>query len=362
VLERVAADLARSGWAAEIVDHRWIIRWQSPEFLLIVGVDDPRDSGLGEHFLASRSRPALDIAPPDSSARFVRASLAYMLHDDRATAEAGLAHVPEEVRRRIGPLPDAAEPPPLWTADIEVSNLGYVGQARATFIRLREEGRHEGTLILWFPSLPATVLGLLARGDRAYYRRLARLAAPGHRAAAILFADLEGSTALSRSIAPEEYFARLGDLATATDRTLIAAGGVVGKHAGDGAVGFFVADDFPSPADAARAAAGAAQALGTAVNVGLHWGEDLFIGQLITDGRLEITALGLAVNECARMEESAHGGEILASRAFVERAGLDGDYAPLGERPGASEKARRDAGGLEVTVVRAATRRGGSGP
>jgi class 3 adenylate cyclase len=364
VLERIAAELATSGWAAELVDARWVIRWQSPEFLLITGVDNPREAGLGEHLLASRRRAALDISPPASSARWVRASLPYMAHDDAAAAQSAVAQLPEEIRSRLGALPSPRVPPPVWSADIEVRNGAYVGHARSAFVRLHDaDSRLEGTLVLWFPALPATVLALLARGDRAYYRRLARIATPGRRCAAILFADLEGSTELSRSLASEEYFARLAELTTAVDHALVAAGGVVGKHAGDGAVAFFVTDDFGSAEEAVRAAAGAAQALGPAVNVGLHFSDDLYMGQVVTDGRLEVTALGLQVNECARIQESAHGGEILASRAFAERAGLDdGDFGPLGERPGASEKARRDAADLEVTALRAATRSPGNGP
>jgi class 3 adenylate cyclase len=86
------------------------------------------------------------------------------------------------------------------------------------------------------------------------------------------------------------------------------------------------------------------------------------MGQLVTGGRLEVTALGDEVNEGARIQESAHDGTILASKALVERLsseeaerlGIDRDrllYRTVAELPGASEKALRDAGGLPVTAL-----------
>ena len=99
------------------------------------------------------------------------------------------------------------------------------------------------------------------------------------------------------------------------------------------------------------------------LNVGAHWGADLFIGQVVTGGRLEVTALGDEVNECARVEQVATGGQRLVSKTLVER--LDEEAAAdLGLRPrsltyrmlaeltrdggAAGGKAERDAGSLAV--------------
>jgi class 3 adenylate cyclase len=43
------------------------------------------------------------------------------------------------------------------------------------------------------------------------------------------------------------------------------------------------------------------------------------MGQVVTGGRLEVTALGDPVNEAARIQESARDGSILASKAVLER-------------------------------------------
>jgi class 3 adenylate cyclase len=86
------------------------------------------------------------------------------------------------------------------------------------------------------------------------------------------------------------------------------------------------------------------------------------MGQVVTGGRLEVTALGDPVNEAARIQESARDGSILASKAVLERleAGDARDldlctdrlrYDMLAELGSATDKARRDAGGVAVTRV-----------
>lgn len=94
------------------------------------------------------------------------------------------------------------------------------------------------------------------------------------------------------------------------------------------------------------------------INAGAHWGSTLYIGQL-TSGRLEVTALGDEVNECARLQESARGGTLLATKDLLERLedqavrslGLDPagvQYTALADVDGATPKAVHDAGSLSV--------------
>ena len=95
---------------------------------------------------------------------------------------------------------------------------------------------------------------------------------------------------------------------------------------------------------------------------GLHWGSTLYVGQIATSGRSEVTALGDEVNEAARIEACATGGRALASKELIERlepddaAALDLDpdrvtYTPLGDLGTATEKARRDAPAIAVCEV-----------
>jgi class 3 adenylate cyclase len=157
----------------------------------------------------------------------------------------------------------------------------------------------------------------------------------------------------------------------------------VGKHAGDGVTAFFLTDDLGSSSATARAAIETARSIAEAtatiakelkdetglvdptdclVNVGVHWGGTLYMGQLVTGGRLEVTALGDEVNECARIQQTAREGQALASKTLVEHLsdedagalGLDPDsllYKMVADLPEAGEKAIRDAGTIPVTVL-----------
>jgi class 3 adenylate cyclase len=224
---------------------------------------------------------------------------------------------------------------------------------------------------------------LVARGDVGMFERMARLAEPERHPAAILFADLQASAALSRRLSSAAYFDLIRSFTTTIDSIVVERSGIVGKHVGDGVTAFFLADDVGSSSQAARAALEAGREIGAAVdrvrdelgledgvldaaalrvNVGLHWGGTLYMGQVATGGRLEVTALGDEVNEAARIEQSARDGTVLASKSLLEQLaaddaatlGLTPDrlvYTPLSELEGATDKARRDAGTVAVTAI-----------
>jgi class 3 adenylate cyclase len=156
---------------------------------------------------------------------------------------------------------------------------------------------------------------------------------------------------------------------------VIDAGGLVGRHVGDGVSATFLAETAGSEAAAARACVGTVRALrealaGVAVRTGvdprdvvlrfgLHWGATVHVGQILTRGRAEVTAFGVEVNEAARIEACAGGGRALASRDLIERLdpgdaaalGIDRghvEFVPLASVRGATEKARRDAPAVAV--------------
>ena len=92
---------------------------------------------------------------------------------------------------------------------------------------------------------------------------------------------------------------------------------------------------------------------------GLHWGSTLYMGNITTAARTEVTALGDEVNEAARIEACATGGRILASKPLMERldevdaaaVGLEPDhttYTQLADLATATDKARRDAPAIAV--------------
>jgi class 3 adenylate cyclase len=202
------------------------------------------------------------------------------------------------------------------------------------------------------------------------FRRMADLTTPGRRSAAILFADVEGSTDRSRRLPSARYFELVSRLNAAIDEAILEEVGIIGKHAGDGVSAFFLADQVGSISGAARRAVGAARASRGRARARRRLahqdrralGRDALHGPHRHVRALEVTALGDEVNECARIQESAAGGQLLASKALLERlepadaAALDLDtgelrYGLVGELPGASDKARRDAATLAVAEL-----------
>ena len=87
---------------------------------------------------------------------------------------------------------------------------------------------------------------------------------------------------------------------------MIDAGGLVGRHVGDGVVAFFLAETTGSESAAARACISAARALRGALGevatrsglepddivlrFGLHWGSTLYVGAVTRAAELEVTA------------------------------------------------------------------------
>jgi class 3 adenylate cyclase len=251
---------------------------------------------------------------------------------------------------------------------------------RQLMVRLRDAtGQVVGTVGMALTAVGMSTIGAIAAlGDLGHFERMQRVARAGRRPAAILFADLEGSSSLARRHSTASYFALGRRLARAADQCVIDAGGLVGRHVGDGVVAFFLAETAGSESAAARSCISAARTLREAVTdvatrsdlkpedvvlrFGLHWGSNLYVGNISTAGRSEVTALGDEVNEGARIEACASGGHALASKNLMERldpedaAALDLDpehvtYTPLGDLESATEKARRDAPTIPVCKV-----------
>ena len=368
-LGRVVEALERTAWSAVVTDPSWRIVWSSGEIAKIMG-DEDAEFTVGHHLLETGALPAFSILSDEGVAEWVRTHAPYALHDGTPREE-----LAEAVDARLRPLveeAEPAEPPSHWTLRLEVgddeNNIGVVALGE----RLRApDGRLLGTAFMFGSALPASVLWFINQGDQRMFRRVAELLEPGRRPAAVLFADIEGSTSLSRRMSSAAYFDLIRGLTRAADRAILDAGGVIGKHAGDGVSAFFLADQVGSSPAAALAALRAARAIkvaareyDVAMRVAIHWGATLYIGQVATSGRLEVTALGDEVNECARIQEAAHGDVLLATKQLVERldpAEAEGEgieaarlrYTLVSELDGVPEKALRDAGTIAVADVSA---------
>jgi predicted ATPase/class 3 adenylate cyclase len=123
----------------------------------------------------------------------------------------------------------------------------------------------------------------------------------------LLFADIEGSTALLQELGPERYGAALSDYRGLMRQVIASNGGVEVDTEGDS---FFVA--FPSARQAVAGAAEAQAALTKStlrVRMGLHTGEPL-----VVNGHYS----GMDVHRAARIAAAGHGGQVVLSQSTRE--------------------------------------------
>jgi class 3 adenylate cyclase len=294
----------------------------------------------------------------------------------------------DELRRVVDPelvdLVDDLEPrsvSPMWVrrSDSFTMGGGDVGSSTLWFRVDDAQGDFAGCCLLIKPAVGMSQLAVAAAtADLAHLERMRVVDTPDRYPAAILMADLEASTPLARRLSSAQYFAFGRRFVRTADQCVIDAGGIVGRHAGDGVVAFFLTATTGSESAAARYCIEAARTLRDtlpdiaarskipsselSLRFGLHWGATLYMGRFLTGGRSEVTALGDEVNEAARIEASATGGLILASKSLVERLsrgdadalGLDPrhtTYVPLADLATATDKARRDAPSIAVCEV-----------
>ena len=381
LLEAVAERLEEAGLPGYLWDARWRLVWVSSAVKLMLGEADDERLGIGEHWLTVRILPPWRVMTANAGRAWLVEHLSLLVDEAGGTVErvrddirtliedpnylAEVEDALDEIAAKSGP------PLPIRASTAEFSEWGELSYLTAT-MRGRD-GLLIGTVEIGTPHLPLTLLTLLIRGERDLFERMERLQEPTRREAAILFVDIEASGPLSRGLSSAGYFSLIRAVTSGVDETVAHCGGVVGRHAGDGASAFFLVDEVGSDSQAAAAAIEAAQRihdlaetaaadlalpLPVTINAGAHWGSTLYIGQL-TSGRLEVTALGDEVNECARVQEVARGGTLLATKDLLERLddrdayrlGLDPGavvYTPLADLDGVSPKAVRDAGALSV--------------
>jgi class 3 adenylate cyclase len=385
-LAAVAAALEAAGQWAEVVDRRWRCVYMTEDFRRSMGgVAELAPVPLGAHVFgtdAMNTRRGWRNGP--KSPEFSRGPFAALGGWLLADTPGGARGLRDLVDPSLHDLIDELEPddsrPALTYAGPGTGLQGTQTHVMATAVRIRDaDGHLVGTATVMKPAPGMAVLATVAAlGDLGHFARMQRVAKPERRPAAILFADLEASSPLAGRLSTANYFALVRRLVRAADGCVIDAGGVLGRHVGDGVVSFFLADTAGSESAAARACIAAARALRIAtaevaarsglaaheivLRFGLHWGANIYVGQLATRGRAEVTALGDEVNETARIEASASGGRMLASKPLLERldaedAGalsLDLDsvlYTRLADLTTATEKARRDAPAIAVGEI-----------
>ena len=377
-----ARHIERLQWPGGVFDADWSLRWVSSELRAFLGNVSDEEIGVGRHAVEAFTQDIwLKIIHPDSQLQMFFEVAPPMLGDYAARGGDVRKVLPEQFL----PLLDQVDPTPIPdvlsgsfryvdpTADRELPDYGV----NVLFVPIRgESGSYVGCLMVSIMAVRPNLMTLLARGDEEMYERMARLVDPRSRRAAILFCDLHHSGRLSRRLPSAAYFKLIRELWTKIDAVVADETGIVGKHAGDGASAYFLEDDLGSPSQAAAAAIRAARRIhelsedvfrestgsDCLMKIGVHWGGNLYMGQLVPGSRLDVTALGDEVNETARLEEIAGVGETVVSKQLLEQlsdddaafVGVDIEkvtYTLVSEWEGASEKALRDAGGVAATTL-----------
>lgn len=383
LLAEMASSLRDAGHWAEIVDSEWRVVYTTDELRLAQGfMIMPAPLTLGMHMFGKECIATHELLPGGGGmidiARERLASIGEWVVADTPGGHDALRSI---VDPRLADVVDRLVATNRTVASSSVYRGFGVESSRPvldlTVTRIRDtDGRLVGTVIIQKPHVSMSMLAMLgAMGDAQHFARMQSVAAAGRRPAAILFADLEGSSSLARRLSTERYFALGRRMTRAADSYVVEAGGITGRHVGDGVVAFFIAENFGSESSAVAGAISAARALtgamaevarrsdvapeDLAMRFGLHWGSTVYIGLISSVGRTEVTALGDEVNECARIEACATGGRTLASKSLIERLtpeaaadlGVDAnriDYVQLGELSTATDKARRDAPSIAV--------------
>ncbi len=336
-LAAIARALNDAGYWAIIVDPHWRSLYMTDaQRVSEAGMVALAPFPVGVHLYSSESLDALlagrgRLNNIELMRERFEAGGGYVL----AATQGGREELRELVDRRLHDIVDRLSPVELVDAESMLTpgyGSGMSVEIQITLVPVRSsDGKLIGTVILSKPAPSMAVLAAMAAG---------------------------------------------GDLGT--DGCVVDLGGLVGRHVGDGAVAFFLADTVGSESAAARACIQAARDIRSAMTevaarsdlapadllmrFGLHWGATLYVGQITTRARAEVTALGDEVNEGARIEACATGGRTLASKDLLERlrgedaAALDLDparlgYTQLAELPTATEKARRDAPSIAVCEV-----------
>jgi hypothetical protein len=156
------------------------------------------------------------------------------------------------------------DPPAVWAPSSLSSTVAGL-DAAVSYAVFRISDAHGHVAGFCSVSKPAPGMSQLAAAvhtaDPAHLERMQAVQHADRRPAAILMADVEASSPLARRLSTESYFAFVRRWIRAADQCVVDAGGIVGRHAGDGVVAFFLPESIGSQSAAARSCIIAARAL-----------------------------------------------------------------------------------------------------
>ena len=218
--------LQHADFAALVWDERWRVVAVTDELLTILGggIERP-DPPLGSHLFSAEwvefqaSRPG---GPTLDSQREVFGAVVGAL---LGTTSGGVAELRALVDPRLHDLLEGVEPmsaPMIWSTRVQV-NFGDRTTAVDAYVAPVHdvEGRWVGGTTITKPGVRGAVLSMLALGDVALFDRMLSLMRPARRPSAVLFPDLESSTALARRLSTQAYFALIRRLVVRADEPVV---------------------------------------------------------------------------------------------------------------------------------------------
>ena len=145
----------------------------------------------------------------------------------------------------------------------------------------------------------------------------------------MLFADIRGSTALSKQMSATEFSRLINRFYTSSVKIIIEEDGLLEKLAGDEVAAFWGAgfagvDYIGRTLKVAKQLSMTMARQKIPVGIGVHSGTAYFGAVGSADGLTNMTAIGDEVNMAARLASSAAAGEIIVSEQALKEAGIDG--------------------------------------
>lgn len=149
----------------------------------------------------------------------------------------------------------------------------------------------------------------------------------------MVFADIRGSTTLAEKMSPTEFKELINKFYNRSTHVLVHSLAVIDKLVGDEVSGYFlpVYAGKEYVLRAIKAAEKILQVTGhqdpegpwAPVGVGVHAGRAYYGAVSSSDGLVELTALGDAVNTASRLATHAAAGEIIVSSTAFDQTGID---------------------------------------
>jgi len=229
--------------------------------------------------------------------------------------------------------------PAFLANDIDRETLATLGDDDLKELGVASLG-HRKRLLRAIAALPP---GGAAEAAPAPPAPAAALPEAERRQVTVLFADLAGYTALSRSLDAEALHRLTDGFLAAADRIIEAHGGTIDKHIGDCAMAVFGApvahgNDPERAVRAALAIQSAMPELGRQLGRPLEVHIGIAAGQVVASGtggerHRAYTVTGDSVNLASRLTDAAGAGEILISDAVRAQLGERFELAAAGALP-----------------------------